>query len=131
MERWLAEGRGSGSWSERTIANRQLFLGNLAWWIEHVAKRPATLQVLSPELIREFLAYLREPAPQGRWGTDRLNTHPACKPSTVQTYHRHIRALLNFCQAEGLLRGNPLANVRAPRVPKDKIEPSQATRYGR
>jgi len=30
---------------------------------------------------------------------------------------------VNFCEAEGLLEGSPLKNVKAPRVPNDQVQP--------
>ena len=45
------------------------------------------------------------------------------RPSSVQTYHRHLRAFLNFSVAEGLLEKSPLRNVKPPRVPNDQVQP--------
>jgi integrase/recombinase XerC/integrase/recombinase XerD len=47
----------------------------------------------------------------------------AARPSTIQTYHRHLRAFLNFCVDEGTLNQSPLRNVKPPRVPVEQIQP--------
>lgn len=83
----------------------------------------ANLDSLSPSVVREFLTYLREPCPQGRWGSTHHAVTRETRPSTVQTYHRHLRGFVYFCLAEGLLDENPLQNVKTPKVPKDQIQP--------
>lgn len=93
------------------------------WWLENEAEAPAALTSLTPVRIREFLAYAREPRPEGRYGSDRPSAKREARPATVHAYFRAIRAFSNFCLAEGLLEETPLKNVKAPRVPNDQIQP--------
>jgi integrase/recombinase XerC/integrase/recombinase XerD len=81
------------------------------------------LDALSPTVIRSFLAYLREPRPEGHWGTHHHAARREVRPSTVQSYFRILRAFCNFCVEEGLLAETPLRNVKTPRVPQDQVQP--------
>lgn len=120
VSRWIADGKAQG-WSDRTLKNREQLMARFAWWLEHEAAEPLLLSSIDPAQIRAFLAYVRDPAPAGRWGNDK----PAekARPSTVHTYHGALRAFANFILAEGLVDEAPLKNVKAPKVPKDQIQP--------
>lgn len=122
ISRWLADGKAQG-WSPRTLKDRAQNLQRFTWWLEHVEGEPAVLDSLSPSLIRAFLAYLRDPQPEGRWGTEHHATSRETRPSTVHTYYRALRAFSNFCLAEGLVEDSPLRNVKPPRVPTDQVQP--------
>lgn len=123
--RWISDGRAQG-WSARTLKDRTQMLERFCWWLEHVESLPTTLESLSPTVLRSFLAYLRDPAPHGRWGTDHHASQRETRPSTVQTYYRALRAFSNFLLEEGLLADTPLRNVKTPRVPVDQIGPLTA-----
>lgn len=120
--RWISDGRAQG-WSSRTLKYREQMLDRFCWWLEHRQEVAPALRSLNPETVRAFLAYLREPCPQGRWGTDHHAAARETRPSTVNTYYRAIRAFCGFLTAEGLLRERPLENVKPPRVPKDQVQP--------
>lgn len=120
--RWLADG-GAQGWRSQAQQNREHMLHNLAWWMEHEEGLEADLDSLSPAALRSFLAYLQEPCPEGRWGSNHHAVKRATRPSTEQTYHRHLRAFANFCIAEGLLDERPLSNVKTPKVPNDQVQP--------
>jgi hypothetical protein len=71
--------------------------------VEHVEGEPAVLSSLSSSVVRTFLAYVRDPQPNGRWGTEYHATQRETRPSTVHTYYRALRAFSNFCMEEGLV----------------------------
>jgi integrase/recombinase XerD len=120
---WLSDGKSQG-WSRRTLADRQGAMDRFIWWLENEEECAATLDALDPIRIRSFLAYAREPRQAGRYGAaDRQSAQREARPSTVHAYYRQIRALVNFCIAEGLLSESPLRNVKAPRVPTDQVQP--------
>lgn len=122
VSRWIGDGKAQG-WSPRTLEDRQQMMDKFCWWLENEERLPATLGAIKPPVVRSFLAYLREPRPEGRWGTDHHASKRETRPSTVHTYYRAIRAFTNFCLAEGLLEGAPLQNVKPPRVPNDQVQP--------
>jgi site-specific recombinase XerD len=122
VDRWLSDGRAQG-WSIRTLTDHRQNLARFAWWLEHQEEVVATLAALDPSRVRAFLAYLREPHPAGRFGSDHPGAKRAARPSSVATYYRDLRAFTNFCRAEGLLETDPLKNVKPPRVPNDQIVP--------
>jgi integrase len=122
ISRWLADGKAQG-WSKKTLDDRRQTMDRFLWWLENEAEAPLTLTSLTPVRIREFLAYAREPRPEGRYGSDRPSAKREARPATVHAYFRALRAFSNFCLAEGLLEETPLKNVKAPRVPIDQIQP--------
>ncbi|MFN3652559.1 MAG: tyrosine-type recombinase/integrase [Armatimonadota bacterium] len=93
------------------------------WWLENEEEPPLALSTLTPNCIRTFLAYVREPNPNGRFGCERESAKREARPATVNAYFRALRAFANFCRAEGLLDETPLKNVKAPRVPVDQVQP--------
>jgi site-specific recombinase XerD len=93
------------------------------WWLENEAALSPTIDALSPATVRTFLAYAREPHPEGRYGSSRESAKREAPPATISAYFRCLRAFANFCIAEGLLEETPLKNVKAPRVPTDQIQP--------
>lgn len=120
---WLSDGRSQG-WSRKTLTDRQSAMDRFCWWLENEEETPATLDALCPKRIRDFLVYAREPRSGGRFGaTNCPRAAQEARPATVHAYYRQIRALVNFCLAEGLLAETPLKNVKQPRVPKDRLQP--------
>lgn len=119
---WIADGRAQ-LWSEATILDRQKTIERFCWWLEHEAQLRPVLSALNPDVIREFLAYAAAPCETGRYGSDRASAQRKARPATVNAYFRILRALTNFCLAEGLLTESPLKNIRAPKIPKDQIQP--------
>jgi len=122
VDRWLSDGRAQ-SRSSRTLTDHRQNLVRFAWWLEHEEEVIPTLEALDPSRVRSFLGYLREPHPQGRFGSDHPGAKRAARPSSVATYYRDLRAFTNFCRAEGLLEADPLKHVKPLRVPNDQIVP--------
>lgn len=125
MKRWLGDGKAQG-WSPKTLQDREETMERFCWWLEHEEELTPTLAALEPATIRSFLAYARDPNPQGRFGSTRASAKREARPATVNAYYRILRAFMNFCLAEGLLDETPLKNVKAPRVPTDQIQPLDA-----
>lgn len=122
VRNWLADGKAQGH-SKATQKDREQSLARFCWWLENEAEFGDDLTALTPALLRDFFTYAREPRDGGRYGSERTQAHREARPATVNAYYRIIRAWLNFCAAEGLLRETPLHNIRAPRVPDDQIIP--------
>jgi site-specific recombinase XerD len=122
LQNWILDNRAQG-FSEKTIKEREGFLSRFVWWLENEAQEEPTLESLTPLHVRSFLTYAREPNPEGRFGSSRSSAKEKAKPNTVHAYFREIRAFCNFCMAEGLMDENPLSNVKAPKVPKEQVQP--------
>src|SRR5262245_22413219 len=98
---WISDGKSQG-WSPSTVTDRQYTMQRLVWWLENEEECPATLDALTPDRIRRFLIYAREPRARSRYGRDdHPNARREARPATVHAYYREIRALTNFCIAEG------------------------------
>ncbi len=119
---WLSDGKAQG-WSQATILDRQSTMDRFCWWLEHVAQAELLLVSLDPDRIRQFLTYVREPNPTGRFGSNRARAKEEARPATVNAYFRILRAFSNWCLAEGYFRETPLKNVKAPKIPTDQIKP--------
>jgi site-specific recombinase XerD len=128
---WIADGKAQGL-SPATLRERRQTLARFAWWLEHEEGLPLALASLTPLVMRRFLAYSRECNPLGRWGSDRAVALREARPGTVRAYYRTVRSFLVFTRAEGLLAAPwPLENVKAPKVPRDQIEPFSAEQLQR
>ena len=119
---WVGDGRAMG-WSAATIRDRTEGMGRFTWWMENRARVPMELASVSPNLVRGWLTYLREPCPEGRYGNPSERTKRPCRPSTIHDNYRMLRAFSNFCLAEGLIAGEPMKNVKPPIVPREDIQP--------
>jgi site-specific recombinase XerD len=119
---WLAGGKAEG-WSPRTLDDRRMALGRFCWWLENEARVPLALRSVTPQIIRAFLTYAREPREEGRFGCRRSTTRRQARPATINAYYRILRAFLNWCLAEDLIETTPLKNVKSPKVPNDQIQP--------
>jgi site-specific recombinase XerD len=123
VENWLADGRANG-WSKRTLHDHKKNLERFAWWLVNEAEVSPTLDQLTAFNVRTFMGYLREEHPTGRFDCQRdPGARRPARPSTVATYHRDLKALVKFLIAEGLLEGDPLQNVKTPKIPDDQIVP--------
>jgi site-specific recombinase XerD len=122
LETWVGDGKAQGL-SCRTIEEREGTFRRLLWWLTHEAETEPMLDCLTPELIRRFLAYCRDPNPGGRFGSDRSRSKAQASPATVFAYFRVLRSFCHFCLEEGLLEENPMARVKPPRVPREQVQP--------
>ncbi len=120
-ELWIADGQGAG-WSTRTINARRDMLIKFSWWLRREGI-PERLEAVTPESVRFFLAYLRQPGDTSRWDGVALNAARPARPATVDTYYRCLRAFFNFGVKEGLLDETPLRKVSGPRIPRDQVQP--------
>lgn len=119
---WLADGESQG-WSRRTLTDRRQAVERFCWWLEQLAGESPTLAALNAANVRAYLTYARQGSKLGRYGSEHPGATRQARPSTVATYYRVLRALVNWCLDEGLLDENPLKNVRQPRVPVEQVQP--------
>jgi site-specific recombinase XerD len=108
--------------SKGTLANRRLYLDKLIWF--HTSNGYDQCGV--PEL-RRFFAYLTNAheTENGRWdSSNRCHfSNKPLRPTTIATYHRHIRAFFNWCVGEGLIDSSPMDRIRPPLVRADQVQP--------
>ncbi len=104
--------------SARTVELRKLIIEKLEWWLDQ--KQIERIDVHS---LRQFLHYVANghKEPGGRWGDPLKTATP--KPATVQLYHRHIRACLNWIVEEGTIDASPMGNIKAAIDCPDQIQP--------
>lgn len=95
--------------SPRTVENYLEGATRLHQWLVANA-HPSDVAVLTPDLLRAWLVHL-------------AGQHSA---STVRNRYMAVRLFLTWCQAEGELETDPLANVPQPQVP-EKLAPVLST----
>jgi hypothetical protein len=113
--------------SKPTLALRRIVLDNLSWFLrDRECAACGTLE------LRQFFVYLSPEGHEedrGRWGNPQ-QTKPV-RPSTVQTYHRHLRTFFRFLVAEGVMEASPMEAVPVPVAPPIRFSPSRAVRWTR
>lgn len=114
---WLLDGE-LRLHSKDTLALRRTILDKLLWFLrqhEHASCGTSELKL--------FLAYLSRghERPGGRWGNDQLTRQ--VRPSTVQTYHRHLRTFFRWLVSEGVIDASPMDGVAAPLARPDQVQP--------
>lgn len=122
---WLADGESQG-WSPRTLTDRRQAVERFSWWLENEAGETSSLAAVTAVNVRAYLTYARQGSTSGRYGSEHPGATRQARPSTVATYYRVLRALVNWCLDEGLLDESPLKNVRQPRVPVEQVQPFDA-----
>lgn len=103
--------------------DRAANLRKFCWWLEQVEHAPLNLEEITADRVRRFLAYCREAAPEGRFGSTHPNAKRAMRPSSVATFYRDLKTFTGSCTAEELWDATPMAKVRAPKVPEAQIQP--------
>lgn len=121
-ECWVGDGRAQGL-SPKTLRDRRDMMARFCWWLVHEERAEPVLGNMDPLRIRAFLTYCRTPHPTGRFGTDRDRSRKEARPATINDYFRILRGFVNFSLAEGFLSVSPLANMKAPKVPREQVEP--------
>jgi hypothetical protein len=115
-EGWLLDGE-IRQHSDTTLANRRLILDKLLWFLRERSYPTCGLLEL-----RQFLAYISRGNDQGgRWGNARVTS--AALPSTVQTYHRHLRTFFRWLISEGILEASPMESITTPVARPDQVQP--------
>lgn len=114
-ERWIRDADNDGD-SPKTQDLRRTVIDKLLWFLKDRGHASC-----GTEEIRDFIAYLKAPHPEGRWGDPRYTK--AARPQTRQTYFSYLRAFFNYLVREGRLPASPMAALKAPRVPADQVRP--------
>ena len=111
--------------SPRTVELRKTIIDKFEWWLDQ--KQISRIDAMS---LRQFLHYVANGHKEegGRWGDPLKNTAP--KPATVQLYHRHIRACLNWIVEEGAIDASPMKTIKAPIDRPDQIQPFSTEQVG-
>ncbi len=102
--------------SNETIKNRKLVLEKLWWHCEQ-----SNINTVDRDTVRNFLAYAASCPTGGRWGNPR--NHRKVSNGTIASYHRILRAFVNWISHE---RKSPLTimeNIAAPIDRPDEITP--------
>lgn len=114
---WLLDGE-IRQHSRATLSLRTIILDKLVWFLrQREYERCGTLE------LRHFLAYLTtgHEQPGGRWGNEKQDR--PVRPSTVATYHRHLRTFFWWLVEEGIITVSPMEAVASPVARPDQIQP--------
>jgi integrase len=128
VHHWLADGKAQG-WSGRTLTDRLQAMERFCWWLENEAEAQASLAALTPATIRAFLAYAREPRPEGRYGSDKPSAKRKARPATVNGYFRTLRAFSNFCLHQAAEAGEAAWLIRS--TDRNRRMPGKKSHRGR
>lgn len=79
--------------------------------------------MIDRDRVRRFLTYCREPHETGRFGSRQPNARVMARPSTLHTWFRDLHAFCSFCRDEKLTEVHAMANMRAPKLPEDQVQP--------
>jgi len=115
---WLLDGEIRGL-SVNTLAFRRLLLEKFAWWLDREG-----ISVVDALALREFVAYVSKPQPEGRWGNKQLTGAP--RPKTVCKYRDELAALTAYLTDQSVLDVDPMASIPKVQVPRDQIQPFTA-----
>ena len=117
IEEWLLDGEGS-SHSPNTISLRRTLTSQLLWFLDHINAKQCSAREM-----KQFMAYLNKPQPDGRWGKDGPHAKTALRPSTIHSYYTHIRTFFNWAVDEEIISESPMNNVKRPIKRSDQIQP--------
>lgn len=116
LEEWLIDSEGDVK--ETTLANRRNFSDKLLWFLkEH------DIEALDRKCVLAFRAYLYNghQSDEGRWGN--AQQKKAARPSTAYSYYALLRTFCNWLVESGYFDASPIPKGKAPKVPKDQIQP--------
>ncbi len=104
--------------SRQTIANRQLVLDKLQWFLSKYELERCDLRAL-----RLFLAYASRDHKdgEGRWG-DTRRRRPV-RPLTVRSYFGILRTFFRWLVAEEIIQESPMERIAQPIARADQIQP--------
>jgi integrase/recombinase XerC/integrase/recombinase XerD len=113
---WLLDGE-IAQHSSKTLANRKIYLKNLLWFLKHRG-----YETVGTQELKQFMRYFHQGHTEegGRWGNPQEKT--PVKPSTVATYHRHIRAFFRWLVDNDYLTDSPMEKVPVPIDRPDEIQ---------
>lgn len=126
---WMVAGR-SKKRSSHTLDNRRRIWGNFVWWLgydwdrvndAYTQRGVDAAQTVDKTILEQFLIYVSEGTPEGRWGDPRLIGE--CKPSTLQTYHAYLSAYFSYLVKQDLIAASPMDKIDRPEGTKDQIKP--------
>jgi site-specific recombinase XerD len=104
--------------SRSTVALYQVVLKNFRWFCrQNEFPEAPTLTTMH---IRHFLHYLSTES--NRWGSNNAAARRPATMTTVSDYYRTLRGFFNWLEREDLLRDNPFARIRPPRVDQKVIQ---------
>jgi len=114
-EEWLFEGE-CRSHSAHTIGTRRSFIKHLLWFLQQKGH-----QACDTRALKEFLVYLAQPHPEGRWGIPRM-TQPL-RPISQRDYFQNLKIMFKWFEGEGLVVSSPLARVQPQVVRASQVQP--------
>lgn len=114
---WLMDGE-IAQHSKDTLANRRLIIRNLLWFL-----RREKFETVGHQELRRFFRYFHNAHEEagGRWGNPQEKT--PVKPSTVASYHRHIRTFFRWLVAGEYIASSPMEKIAPPIDRPDEIQP--------
>ena len=98
--------------SPRSVEWYENVLGSWRRWLEGRLGRAALAEEATPELVREYLAWLATPAVRHA----RRTTATAASRNTVRGHWAAISSWGGWCAREELIGENPAERVKAPKV---------------
>lgn len=103
--------------SKRTIESNRNNLYRFLWWLRE-GGYPVIIADISPDHIRRFLLYLKEP---NRWNSNAISSRHQASATTVDKYYRTLKTFFNWARREKFVNENPLDNIKPPKLPINVI----------
>jgi len=95
-------------------------LGKFLWYADRF-RLPDDISEITPQHIRQFLAYART-TDRERWGSRVANANRPISPATIKRYYSCLRAMFNWAVNEGLIDYSPLTSIKPPREPHHVVK---------
>ena len=105
--------------SPETISSYKMVLNNFIWYCKQ-NDFPTTAQKLNSLHIRQFIWYLTSAT--NRWGRNSPKTRQPASQTTANDYYRSLHSFFNWLERESLIKENPFANLRPPKVERKVIQ---------
>jgi site-specific recombinase XerD len=136
IDRWIMACK-ANDLSDKTIIDYERAIARFVWWFDdhsgYAEKLGSHPEVITLDVLREFVAYLREKQPNGRWGlpatADDVSggwqgaSKTGLAPTTIRYYVTIVKVFFNWLEEEGHVEKTPFT-----RALKISVSKKQQTR---
>jgi site-specific recombinase XerD len=124
IDRWLMACK-ANDLSEKTIIDYERAIARFVWWFDdysgYAGKLGSHPEVITLDVLREFVAYLREKQPNGRWGLPAAAddasggwmgaSKTGLSPVTIRYYVTIVKVFFNWLEEEGHIEKTPFTRA--------------------
>jgi site-specific recombinase XerD len=101
--------------SPKTLSFYKNNLEKFEWYLNKFG-----IKTIDASTIRNFLGYVKDT--EHRWDSTNARANRMVSPTTVKSYYISLSALFTWAMEEQLIRSNPIATVKKPRLPNKSVK---------